>query len=63
MGGTPYASLSACGGAGKTADDPLGRRPWGLQVLAPTEIFDGTIAMALDPQGPLFALFAGEVEP
>jgi hypothetical protein len=25
--------------------------------------FDGTIAMALDPQGALFALFAGEVDP
>lgn len=35
----------------------------GKELLAATEIFDGTIAMALDPQGALFALFAGEVDP
>jgi predicted enzyme related to lactoylglutathione lyase len=35
----------------------------GSTVLGPVEIFDGTIAIVLDPQGALFALFAGEVDP
>jgi uncharacterized protein len=35
----------------------------GEEVLAPLEIFDGTIAIARDPQGAIFALFAGDVDP
>ena len=35
----------------------------GTEVLGPTQIFDGSIAIALDPQGATFALFAGEVDP
>jgi predicted enzyme related to lactoylglutathione lyase len=35
----------------------------GTVVLEPIEIPDGSIAMFVDPQGALFALFAGEVDP
>ena len=35
----------------------------GKELLAPLEIPDGSIALALDPQGALFGLFAGEVDP
>ena len=34
----------------------------GSEVLAPLEIGDGSIALALDPQGALFGLFAGEID-
>ena len=35
----------------------------GREVLAPLEIGHGSIALALDPQGALLGLFAGEVDP
>ncbi len=35
----------------------------GKELLEPLEHPDGSIAIALDPQGALFALFAGEVDP
>jgi hypothetical protein len=35
----------------------------GSELHGPLEIFDGTIALVLDPQGALFALFEGEVDP
>lgn len=35
----------------------------GTVILEPSEHPDGSIAMALDPQGALLALFAGEVDP
>ena len=35
----------------------------GKELLEPQEIPDGSIAMALDPQGAVFAVFAGEVDP
>ncbi len=35
----------------------------GKEILGPLEIPDGSIAIALDPQGALFGLFAGEVDP
>jgi predicted enzyme related to lactoylglutathione lyase len=39
-------------------------RELGGSVLhGPLEIFDGKIALVLDPQGALFALFEGEVDP
>jgi len=48
--------------------------PWSLTILrplggveqtplGPEEIFDGEIGIARDPQGPVFGLFAGEVDP
>jgi predicted enzyme related to lactoylglutathione lyase len=35
----------------------------GSELLGPLEIFDGTTALVRDPQGALFALFEGEVDP
>lgn len=35
----------------------------GRDLLAPTQIFDGSIAVALDPHRAVFGLFAGEVDP
>jgi predicted enzyme related to lactoylglutathione lyase len=35
----------------------------GKQLLEPLELPDGSIAMVLDPQGVLFALFAGDTDP
>jgi uncharacterized protein len=35
----------------------------GSDLQGPFEIFDGKIALARDPQGALFALFEGEVDP
>jgi len=35
----------------------------GTALMEPIEIFDGSIAMARDPQGAVFSLFAGETEP
>jgi uncharacterized protein len=35
----------------------------GSELHGPVQIFDGTIALVLDPQGALFALFEGEVDP
>jgi len=35
----------------------------GTRLLEPLELPDGSIAMALDAQGALFGLFAGEVDP
>jgi predicted enzyme related to lactoylglutathione lyase len=35
----------------------------GRELLEPTDIFDGSIAIALDPQDAALGLFAGEVDP
>jgi predicted enzyme related to lactoylglutathione lyase len=35
----------------------------GSELLGPEQIFDGAIAVVADPQGAVFALFAGEVDP
>lgn len=35
----------------------------GEELLGPTELPDGSIAVAHDPQGAVFAMFAGEVDP
>jgi uncharacterized protein len=49
----------------ESVDQSLGRvgELGGRGLFGPAEIFDGTIALALDPQGALFALFEGEVDP
>jgi predicted enzyme related to lactoylglutathione lyase len=39
------------------------REQGGTEVLAPLEVPGGSIAVVLDPQGALFALFAGRVDP
>ncbi len=35
----------------------------GKELFEPLELPDGSIAMVLDPQGAVVALFAGEVDP
>jgi predicted enzyme related to lactoylglutathione lyase len=35
----------------------------GKVLVEPVEIGDGSLAAVLDPQGALFTLFAGEVDP
>jgi uncharacterized protein len=35
----------------------------GRELYGPVEIFDGTVGLALDPQGAVFALFEGVVDP
>lgn len=35
----------------------------GTELMGPTDMVDGSIALAVDPQGAVFAFFAGEVDP